>query len=56
MELMEVRGKINVAVNLHRHNRQTLFPANSNHHISDQKGINVINLVKMRLKHGKFHK
>ena len=47
---------MNVAVNLHRHNRQIVFAINSNHHIPSQKGINGINLVKMRLRHDKFPK
>ena len=31
-------AKINVAVNLHRHNRQNVFPINSNPHYFHQKG------------------
>ena len=51
---INVLAKINVAVICYRDKRQNLFPINSNGRISIQKGINIINLLEMRLMHGKF--
>ena len=51
---VNVLAKINVAVICYRDKRQNLFPINSNGRISIQKGINIINVLEMRLMHGKF--